>query len=178
MLLIGVLFGGFYAYQHRKNNSATDASNSVEPPVANPAKVEASPTTEHGATEPASGTVSEEKKQTNPTVVADAVKKNEKAPKKKTDKTSGDADVDVSDIGQDPNFKVVPETPERPPIFMSPTDIERLKRLGGTTTRNLRNGTQVTVLQDGTRVVTMPDGTKQVIPPGLRVFRRRAPRKQ
>ena len=176
MVLIGFLFGGFYAYQHRKNNSATDASNPAEPPGTGPAKVEASPTTEHGATEPASGTVSKEQKQTNPTVVADAAKKNEKAPKKKSEKNS--AETDVSDLEQNPNFKVVPETPERPPIYMSPADVERLKRLGGTTTRNLRNGTQVTVLQDGTRVVTMPDGTKQVIPPGVRVFRRRAPRKQ
>jgi serine/threonine protein kinase len=176
MLLIGVLFGAFYAYQHRNNSSAVDASNPVEPPATGPAKAEVSPATEHGATEPVSGTVSEGKKETNPTVVADAVKKNEK-PKKKTEKNPTDADDDISDIAQDPNFKMGPITPQTPPIFIPRAEAERLKQLGGTT-RNLRNGTQVTTLQDGTRIVTMPDGTKQVIPAGVRVFRRRAPRKQ
>lgn len=176
MLLIGVLFGGFYAYQHRKNGSTIGASNPVETPAATPAQVEASPATQHGATEPTSGTVAEEKKETNPAVVADAAKRNDKPKKKKSEKNPTDAD-DEFDIAQDPNFKIAPVTPQTPPTYMSPADVERLKQMRGTT-RNLRNGTQVTTLADGTRIVTMPDGTKQVFSPGLRVFRRRAPRRQ
>jgi hypothetical protein len=179
MLLIGVLFGAFYAYQHRNNGAAVDANNAVAPPDSGPPKPDTSP----AATEPASGAVAEEKKLTsgeNPGVVADAAKKSDKAARKnpKAEKNPPDTDEDMPDVVvQDPNVKAAPGTPETPPIFMSPRDAERLRRLGGTT-RTLRNGTQVTILQDGTRIVTMPDGTKQVIPPGVRVLRRRPARKQ
>jgi serine/threonine protein kinase len=184
LLLIGVLFGAFYAYQHRNTGGTVEGTNAVEPAGTVPPKVDASPTTEHAVTEPASGTVDEDKKvKSGETsgIIADATKKNEKAPRKnqKAEKNPTDADVDLSDIGvQDPNVNAFPRTPETPPIFGPRVDGEALRRLRGTTTRTLRDGTQVTTLQDGTRIVTRPDGTKQVIPPGVRVLRRRAARKQ
>ena len=184
MLLIGVLFGAFYAYQHRNTGATVDGNNAAVPLDSSPAKVDPSPPIEPAATEPASGTVAEEKKVTGgeaSSVVADVEKKNDKAPRKnpKVEKNSANTDEDMPDVVvQDPKVKAAPETPETPPIFMSPRDAERLRRLGTPTTRTLRNGTQITTLQDGTRIVTMPDGTKQVIPPGVRVLRRRPARKQ
>jgi serine/threonine protein kinase len=185
ILLIGVLFGAFYAYQHRNTGAAVDANNGVALPDSSSPKVDASPpATEHAATEPASGTVTEEKKGPggeNPSVIADVAKKSDKALKKnpKAEKNPAETDLDLLDMPtQDPTFKTAPGTPETPPIFGPRVDAEALRRLRGTNTRTLRNGTQITTLQDGTRIVTMPDGTKQVIPPGVRVLRRRPARKQ
>ena len=183
ILLIGVLFGAFYAYQQRNTGAAVDANNAIVPPDSSPAKVDASPASEQAATEPASGSVTEEKKTPggeNPNVVADAAKKSDKAPKKnaKAEKNPAETDDDLSDLTTpDPNLKIAPGTPETPPVFAPRVDVEALRRLGVSNTRTLRNGTQVTTLQDGTRIVTMPDGTKQVIPPG-RVLRRRPARRQ
>lgn len=184
LLLIGVLFGAFYAYQHRNTGAAVEGFNAVEPAGTSPAKVDVSPAAEHAATEPASGTVDEDKKVKsgeNPGILAEAGKKNEKAPRKnqKAEKIPANTDDDLSDLGvQDPNVKAFPGTPETPPVFGPRVDGEALRRLRGTTTRTLRDGTQVTTLQDGTRIVTRPDGTKQVIPSGVRVLRRRAARRQ
>ena len=173
LLLIGALFGGFYAYQHRNSSAAVEATKPAETPA--PAQAEASPTTEHA--EPASGTVVEEKKPAavgSPTAVAESAKKNEKSSRKnqKAEKNPAEADdpaIDLAEQGAKP--KPGEGVPQTPPVFMPRLD--PFKQLGATKTRNLPGGGQVTTLSDGTRIVTMPNGTQQIIPPGGKVLRRR-----
>src|SRR6185369_1424678 len=107
LLLIGGLFGGFYAYQHRNSNAPVEAAKPADTPA--PTQAEASPTAEHA--EPASGTVAEEKKPVavgSPTIVAESGKKNEKSSRKnqKAEKNPAEADddpaVDLAEQGAKP----------------------------------------------------------------------------
>lgn len=179
VVLIGVLFGGFYAYQHRKANTAIGPVNPGDP--INSGKVEPSPAAEHG-TEPASGTLNEDKKlaTANPSPAANQVAKKTEKTSKKTDKSKQADDSDDQEqrgaddrSRTDRNFPVVPNSPE---VFApsNPQDSQRRNRqLGIPRTDRMPNGNQVTVLADGTRIVTMPNGNKRVILPGQRVFRKK-----
>jgi serine/threonine protein kinase len=179
VVLIGVLFGGFYAYQHRKASEAATPSSSPEP--TNSVKFEPSPTAEHG-TEPVSGSLGEKKLATaNPSPAANQVAKKTEKPTKKTDRSkpsdgSDDGETPGADERSRTTMKEFPVVPNSPEIF-APNNSEdsqrRNRQLGIPTTQKLPNGTQVMVLADGTRIVTMPNGNKRVIPPGQRVFRRK-----
>jgi serine/threonine protein kinase len=181
LLLIGVLFGGFYAYQRRNNsNSAPVSTTSAEQVNINSVKVEPSPTSEDVAREPAAGNPNEDKKvvvANHPTTIDEAAKKNEKATRKNAraaeKSANSDAEPSPEIVEEYPNLKGVPETPE---IFIP--NVPRagkqgVRQMEGTRTRNLPDGTQVMIFPDGTRIVTMPDGTKRVLRPRPRILRRK-----
>ncbi len=172
--LIGVLCVGFYAYQQRKSNTAVVPANTTDP--VNSVKVEPSPSPEHG-TEPASGTVNEEKKSTsNPPVATNQVAKKTEKPAKKIDKNRNSDDSDdeemprVDDRSQT-NRRNFPVTPEAPEVFIP--NVPRNEKPVRVKTDTYPDGTVVTVLSDGTRIVTGPKGKRRVIPVNPRPFRRR-----
>src|ERR1043166_77488 len=171
VVLIGVLFGGFYSYQKRKSNQVVVPPNSGDP--INPVKVDPSPTPEHG-TEPASGTLNEAKKVTtaNPTTAANQLAKKNEKPAKKNDKVkntdqSDDEETPGADERSQTNRRTFPASPDAPEVF-----IPNIPRTPVKTDR-YPDGTTVTVLSDGTRVVTGPKGQRRVIPANPRIFRRR-----
>jgi len=165
LVLIGVLFGGFYAYQHR--NSA-EATAPTDQPNVNAAPVDPSPATEHATSEPASGNLKDEKQAvtTTPPLANEPVKKIEKIAKKnKAEKNPAEADEEPdTNAGEHYPMKDMPVTPDAPEVFIPNTAPQQ---------RTLRDGTQVTLLPDGRRIVTMKDGTVRVIPPRARLLRRR-----
>jgi len=166
LVLIGVLFGGFYAYQHRNSAAATAPTDQ---PNVNAAPVEPSPATEHATSEPASGNLNEEKQAvTNtPPLATESAKKIEKTAMKKVEKNPANSDEEPepdTNAGEHYPMKDTPVTPDAPELFI-PNTTPR--------TRTLRDGTQVTILPDGRRIVTAKDGTVRVIPPGTRLLRRR-----
>jgi len=187
LVLIGVLFGVFYAYQHRNNSTAvTVPSNSVEQGNLNSANIQPSPALNQTATEPGSGDLNEVKKlviSNHPSPANEPVKKIEKAVKnsEKAGEKRSTADSDVTEptpglAEEHPELKNMPAVPNNPEIFVP--DVSRpnrsgLRRMGVPTTRNLPDGTQVMTLSDGTRIVTFPNGTKRVFPPGQRIVRRK-----
>ncbi len=176
LVLIGVVFGVFFALQHRNNNQAT-----ATPELSPAATPTATPEAEHVAAEPSSGSVTDEKKVAsgeNPIVAAgsdtakkvEKSKKNPKAPKD-ADEPDDEPSPDVAEQYQGLKNVPIPDTPE---VF-----VPRVNRpLRGTTTKSFPDGTQVTTMPDGTRVVVMPDGKRHVFPAGTPFLRRRPVRKQ
>ena len=168
LVLIGVLFGGFYAYQNRNSVEATAPDNAGDQNNVNGPPVEPSPATQHATSEPASGNLTEEKQPvtTTPPIANEPTKKSEKTAKKnKAEKNPADADEEPDpNTGEHNTVKDVPVAPDTPELFI-PNNTPR--------TRTLRDGTQVTLLPDGRRIVTAKDGTVRVIPSGTRLLRRR-----
>ena len=78
LVLIGVLFGGFYAYQKRNNSSAV-AEPTPAPEGATNTIAQPSPTTEHAGSKPTSGQIVDEKKTATPDRVAAAKDKSTKS---------------------------------------------------------------------------------------------------
>lgn len=185
LVLIGVLFSGFYAYQYRNNSNATTTPTTLgEQENVNPATADPSPAQNQAAGEPVSGGLDEVKKiviSGHPPATNEPAKKNEKASKNnaKAGEKSADADAEPTpDVAEQyPNMTKVPGVPNMPEIDipdMSRPGNRGFRRLGGgTTTRNLPDGTQVMTLPDGTRVVTLPNGTKRILGPGKRIERRK-----
>jgi len=185
LVLIGVLFGGYYAYQRRNNSlqpNAGENNNSVT--------VQPSPaaTQEQTAVATPTPNASEETKLTeHPVSVAANTKKNEKNEKAAKEKNKNQDEEEPNDVQveapnstqqQYPNPNMtIPTAPGIPdtndPNF--PMN-RRQRRLGGATIRNLPDGTQVMTLADGTRVVTSPDGTKRIYGPKVRIVPKRVPR--
>ncbi|HKB64978.1 MAG TPA: serine/threonine-protein kinase [Pyrinomonadaceae bacterium] len=166
LVLIGVLFGGFYAYQHRNSTEVATPINSGDQHNVNTAPVEPSPVAERVNSEPASGSLKEEKQPVGNVspIVNEPAKKNEKSAKKnKAEKnpTGHDEEPDTN-VGEHSPTREIPVTPEAPEVFIPNTQ-----------QRTLRNGNQVTILPDGRRIVTTKDGTVRVIPPARFLRRRR-----
>ncbi|HEY2973472.1 MAG TPA: protein kinase [Pyrinomonadaceae bacterium] len=175
-VLIGVFFGGFYAYQRRSNSNAAMAlSNSAEQRTESPANATPSPEVHQAATEPSSGSLTDVKKPiiSNHPTPANQGKKNEKAGEKHANAGGVPDTPDPAELY--PGVTTVPNIPDIVVPDISPRGKRGVRRLGGTTIRNLPDGTQVMTLPDGTRVVTRPDGTKRVFGPGERIPRRRVP---
>jgi len=171
LVLIGVAFGVFFAYQNRKNTEA--AATPAPTPVAT---ATATPEVVHAAADPSPASVNEDKKSESPIVAVETAKKIEKAKKNpKAPKDNDEPDEEPSpDIGgQYEGLKNVP-VPGTPPQVFGP----RVRPMRGTGTKNFPDGTQVQTYPDGTRVVTMPDGSKHVFPAGTQWLRRRPARKQ
>jgi len=169
LVLIGVLFGGFYAYQRRNSTEATVPTNYPDQTNVNAAPVEPSPKVEHAISEPASGNLNEQKQAvtTTPPLANEPAKKIEKTAKKKAEKNPANSDEEPepdTNAGEHYPMKDTPVTPDAPELFI-PNTTPR--------TRTLRDGTQITILPDGRRIVTAKDGTVRVIPPGTRLLRRR-----
>jgi cytoskeletal protein RodZ len=177
VILIGVLFGAFYAYQHR-NDSTTVPSNAADPVNANSANAQPAPSVNQAAAEPGSGSANDPKK----VIIIghpanEPTKKNEKTAKsgeKAANQGVGPAQRQASEQYPDMrNMPVIPETPETYVPDPTRTDRRGVRRLGGgVTTRNFPDGRQLMTLPDGTRVVTAPDGTKRVFRRGEKMRRK------
>ena len=164
LVLIGVLFGGFYAYQHRNSTQVAAPINTGDQNNANAAPVEPSPAAEHASSEPASGNLEQEKQSVaaRAAVVKESAKKIEKTAKKnKAENTPPDADEEPDTSAGE--HSLMPVTPEAPEVFIPNTP----------RSRTLPDGTTITPLPDGRRIVTSKDGTVRVIPPRSRLLRRR-----
>jgi hypothetical protein len=164
LVLIGVLFGGFYAYQHRNSTEVAAPISPGDQNNANTAPVEPSPVAEHANSEPASGNLKEEKQPvaTSAPVLKESAKKIEKAVKKnKVGEAPADADEEPDTNAGD--HTVMPVTPEAPEVFIPNTP----------RSRTLPDGTTITPLPDGRRIVTSKDGTVRVFPSRPRFLRRR-----
>ncbi|HEY3040607.1 MAG TPA: protein kinase [Pyrinomonadaceae bacterium] len=186
VVLVGVLFGCFYAYQHWNNSGASaEPTNLASQENVNSANPAPSPAVDQAATQPSSGNLDDGKKtlaSNHPTPANEQVKKSEKAVKKNEkdrERSANAEDVPVPNAPlteQHPNSKA----PSMPEIEVDVPDTpgpgkHSVRRYGGTTIRNLPDGTQVMTLPDGTKVVTFRDGTKRVFSPGQRIPRRRLP---
>jgi serine/threonine protein kinase len=180
VVLIGVLFGAFYAFQHRNSSSAVPApTNSPEQKSGDPAAAESSPAAEHGATGPVSGGPNELKKviiSGHPPTANETARKNDQAVKS-NDKSANAAHRPTPAQGDEsftPNVApVVPNMPEINIPDLSRPNKRGVQRMGGTKVRNLPDGTQVMTLPDGMRVVTTPDGTRRVFGAGPRMMRKK-----
>ena len=164
LVLIGVLFGGFYAYQHRNSTQVAAPISIGDQNNANTAPVEPSPGAEHASSEPASGDLKEEKQPvtTNAPVLKESAKKIEKAAKKnKVFEAPADANEEPDTNAGD--HSLMPVTPEAPEVFIPNTP----------RSRTLPDGTTITPLPDGRRIVTSKDGTVRVFPSRPRLLRRR-----
>jgi hypothetical protein len=179
LLLIGVLFGGFYAYQRRNNSEAVTQPPVTSEPTNSAAGAQGSPAAEHSADVPSSGNLNQPKKvvvlehPTGDTAKNEPPKKGEKAKEEKAPAKSAKAEVEPS---PDEDESFIPVTPNMPnvnvPDFSRPNK-RGFPGMGIPAVRTLRDGTQIMTLADGTRVVTMPDGSKRVLPPAARVPRRK-----
>jgi hypothetical protein len=186
IVLIGVLFGAFYAYQQRRNsNGSTAATNSVEQGTVNSVTVMPSPGPSEIVSEPSPGPLVEDNKivvGNHPSAANETAKKTEnplkngeKALKKGANATGAlDRTPGLTDPYPDvKNLPAMPNTPETPGPDVTQPNRRALRRMGIPTTRNFPDGTQVMTLSDGTRIVTFPDGTKRVFGPGQRIVRRK-----
>jgi serine/threonine protein kinase len=93
LVLMCVLFGCYYAYQHRNSTAEAEPTGSPQPANINSGQV-GTPAPEHASSEPASGSLKQEKKDvavSHPQVATEQAKRNEKAPKRK-DKAESNPD--------------------------------------------------------------------------------------
>jgi serine/threonine protein kinase len=180
LVLIGVLFGGFFAYQRRGNPDAgVPTAHSPEPTPDN-ASAQGSPATEHGAAAPVSGQLNDVKKSVigdhppaNEPAKTEVARKAEKTKTKPQDKSvKAEVEPNPDDEGEAFN-PVVPNPPETGTQGVPRPNRQAFPQMGIPQTRTLRDGTKVMTLADGTRIVTMPNGTRRVIRPGARLLRRK-----
>ena len=180
VVLIGVLFGGFYAYQHRNNSTPTapatgDQGNAPQP----------SATVSDNATQPAAGTLKEEKSANTAAPVSGPPKKNEQAgkpiekaivkPSISSIPTPNNQPVPPIVAERNPVPQNTPAQPSVPEVDNSGPAGMRGRRRGaaGLGVRNLPNGTQVLIAPDGTRVMVRPNGARRVFRPADKPLRRR-----
>jgi hypothetical protein len=170
IILIGVLFGGFFAFQ-RRNNSNTTAAPTNSPEQA--AGAASSPAAEHGVTEPVVGGSNEMKKviiSNHSPAANETAKKSDKTVKGNDKSATTDPPSTPAQGEESFNPPVVPEI-EIPDL--SQPKRRGFPRMGGTTIKNLPDGTQVMTLPGGTRLVTMPDGSRRVFGVGPKVLRKK-----
>jgi eukaryotic-like serine/threonine-protein kinase len=168
LVLIGLLFCGFYAYEHR-NPTATAPPDPGEQANINSVKVEPSPATEQAVSEPASGDLKQEKQAvaSNAPNANEQARKTEKAPKRnKAEKGADEPDDEPDTSEQNSNRREFPTTPDAPEVFIPNT-------AQPPPARTLRDGSRLQVLPDGTRIVTSTDGTVRVFPSRARMLRRK-----
>jgi serine/threonine protein kinase len=183
VVLIGVLFGGFYAYQRRNNSAATTPRVSGDQPDVT---AQPSATTSHNASQPTAGTLKEEKAVETPAQAGEPAKKSEKVGKKVEKivvKPLNDITVPApntqaptpSVAERNPYPQNTPAHPNLPDMnFPAPSEMRgRGRGTGGAGVKNFPDGTQVIMSPDGTRVVIFPNGTRRVFRPGERPLRRR-----
>jgi serine/threonine protein kinase len=177
VVLIGIGFGAFYAYQRKQTaNSGVPITNSEQPSPATPSSsLSSSP-----APSPASGAAAEEQKADTAVqrVTTNAPTKNVEKPARANDKVAEKPKPQVSPMIKPPaageEFRPMnlPAQPAVPNVYQGEGGRQQ-RRMGGATMRRLPDGTQVLTSPDGTRVVTMPDGTQRVFRPGQKIPRRR-----
>ena len=182
VVLIGILFGGFYAYQHRSNSTATGASDDSGDQAGGNVVAEPAATSTT-STEPLSGSLKDERRAevaVDHVEVAGAAKKNEKATrsiekKQPTPSRAGSLPVPTPPLKQEyPSENkiaepVVPEINEPDEPRMG----GRRRQMGRVAIRNFPDGRQLITTPDGMRVMVFPDGTRRVLRSGGRVERRK-----
>ena len=177
VLLVGVAFGGYYAYQHRNGSGAAAPSVTQGGDQAG-TTVQPSSTPAGDASQPTAGGVLKDEKAPSTT----AQKTTE--PTRKSEKGGGSGknveQVIVQPMTtvtvQPPNVQAPPPVAERKPETQNPPatqgefDLDdreapdaRIRRRGNI--RSLPGGTQVLTAPDGSRVVIFPNGTRRVFPP-------------
>jgi serine/threonine protein kinase len=175
VVLLGIAFGGYYAYQ-RKNAAAPLTTVEQNQP--------ATPSPSLAATTPTNDSVTQEKKIEAPSqqVTPEGAVKNAQKSLRPNEKVAEKPKTPGVTVGPRPGEQGyrrpgVPAPPEVIDPFGAgaPTGGTHPRRLGsgGATMRTLPNGTEIITAPDGTRIVTMPDGTRRVLRPGQRVNRRR-----
>lgn len=175
VVLIGAVFGVFYAYQRRNRSIEATPVNSVE--VKEPAVPEPDATS---TTEPTGGSVTEEKK--NETVSQRAeipAKKTEKASRGSEKSETAPTAAQVPPVTPMPGFEHsrFPENVNSTHPQINQAELLRLgrrgERLGMPQTKKLPDGTQVITNPDGSWVLVKPDGTTRVLRPRQRLLRKR-----
>ncbi len=179
LVLIGVVFGAFYAYQRRNNSSPAPALDSAE--QSQPVDPSTSPTSSPDAA-PATGSLVDENKPNNASqnpsnTPAKAVAEKPRRVEKVAEKPKPEINDAPATSETDPrHYPGVPTKPTTPGTEQSgaPLGNRRLRRLGGNAPiQNLPDGTQIITSADGTRVVTFPNGTTRIFRRGERINRRR-----
>ena len=182
LVLIGVLFGGYYAYQQRRNANAVAEPAPATDGAVNSVVTQPSPVSEPASGSPTPGQIVEENKTAaseRPAVVSEVPKQKDKSAKsinKAIEKAAENAEEKAAEAAEQYQYHPIPGTPRTPEIDVpGATGVNPRVRQSVPTVRNLPDGTTIMTLGDGTRIVTMPDGTKRVMPPGVkpRVLRRR-----
>ena len=91
LVLVGVLFGGLYAYRHRNSSSAITPTTLAEQEPVNSITVSSSPVPNQTASEPTSGALTEDKKTVvtnHPIADNEPAKRNEKAAARNNEKAA------------------------------------------------------------------------------------------
>jgi serine/threonine protein kinase len=182
VILIGVLFGGFYAYQHRNSSPTSGPEASGQNQQGNvPAQPTA--TAPDNATQPTAGRLTDEKSAMTATPLTEPARKNEQAGKRVEKIIVRPATNNAPTQNPRPFPPNVAErnaVPENTPAPASVPEIDSRepagmggRRRGGVGVRNFPGGTQVLTGPDGTRVLVRPNGSKRVILPGARPIHRR-----
>jgi eukaryotic-like serine/threonine-protein kinase len=176
LVLIGIGFGAFYAYQRRQAaNSGVPTTANQESPATPSSSISSSP-----APSPASGAVVEEQKADTAVqhVTTNAPTKNVEKLARANDKVAekpkpqGSPTLKSLTGGEEFRPMNLPAQPVAPNVYQGEGGSQP-QRMGGVTMRKRPDGTQVLITPDGTRVVTMPDGTQRVFRPGQKINRRR-----
>jgi serine/threonine protein kinase len=178
VVLIGVLFGGFYAYQHRNNSTPNGPAEQggVPQPSASPSD---------NATQPTTGTLKDEKSANTAAQPSEPPKKNEPVgktmqrvivkPSSRTVPTPNNEPAPPIVVERYPMPQNTPVHPNVPEVNTADPAWMRGRRQGGAGVgvKNLPDGTQVFTAPDGTRVMVRPNGAKRVFRPADRPVRRR-----
>jgi serine/threonine protein kinase len=184
LVLIGIAFGGFYAYQRKSAAAPPVAADQNQP--ATPSQ----PVTNSPAAAPATQPLVEEKtdsasQQTAGSATNSAPAKNAEkhAREKVSEKTKAASDTTIRPPAPGEDFRLpnVPAEPVIPDVYQGGAagGDRHPRRLwpSGATMRTLPNGNKVIITPDGTRIVTRPDGTRIVtMPDGTQRVIRPAPR--
>jgi serine/threonine protein kinase len=172
LVLVGVLFCCYYAYQHRNSTATAEPTSSPQPVNANSVPV-GTPAPEHASTEPGSGSLKDANKDVvvnRPAIVTEQAKKNEKTVKRKdrVESNPDDSDDEADPRQASPTLRPVPPVPNDGEVFVPMRPLPQVR------VRTRPDGAVIRQLPDGTRIVTKRDGSTQVIPaPGRRNLRRK-----
>jgi eukaryotic-like serine/threonine-protein kinase len=177
-VLIGLLFGGFYAYQRKNDSTIVTPTNT---PLEQVNSVTATPdsTTAH-ETEPSAGAVTEERKAEvgNQRIIINDTSKKANQAARKVEKALESGNIGATPIPNTPRVADrynpplnLPANPASPQINEPDLSRPRGRRgqAGDTSIRNFPDGRQVITNPDGSRVVIFPNGASRVFRRGERI---------
>jgi eukaryotic-like serine/threonine-protein kinase len=178
LLVIGIAFGCFYAYQHSNSSGTTQPVNNGSEQSGATGQPSTSPS--DNATQPTAGTLKDDKAPGSAARAAESAKKKEKTGKNVEQAgTKQVTTVTVQAPAKAPSpvaeQRPQDENPPDPPDIDDPEPPDaRGRGRGRPAIKKLPDGTRVFTAPDGTRVVIFPNGNKRVFPaPGTAPVRRR-----
>jgi hypothetical protein len=182
LVLIGIGFGGFYAYQHRNDSGTADAPVNTGADQSGQSGSNAQPSTApaENTTQPTAGSLKDGKAPGPTAQSGEPARKNEKVKNAEqvvvkpvtTVQAPAATPAPPPVAERRPEGQNVPAQPNLPDTN-DPEAPERGGR-GRGAIRNLPGGTQVLMGPDGSRIVIFPNGTRRVFPaPAPRPIRRR-----